>query len=152
MALPSQVVVDLTTWNTSQERSRLPSQVINRYAGYVDVMVYPDGTIAPVSVYSSLASFGLSSAFLHFWLAERGDLAAPSTLVSTAPYLPVSQGLAPTRLNGLELKGEYRLLTIFARTGQITTTANMPFDNPMKPASGAYNPSEPFMAAQQARD
>jgi hypothetical protein len=150
VALPTQVVVDLTTWNTTRERSRLPAQVVNRYTGYVDVLVYPNGTVAPATIYSSPASFGLSSAFIHFWLGERSDLVAPSTSVTSSPYLPLPQGLAPGRLNGLELKGEYRLVTVFTRTGQITTSANMLFDNPTTPANGtSYNPSLPFTAAQQ---
>jgi prepilin-type N-terminal cleavage/methylation domain-containing protein len=150
VALPTQVVIDLTSWNTTAERSRLPAQVINRYTGYVDVLVYPNGAVAPVTIYSSPASFGLASSFLHFWLGERSDLAAPSTLVTTSPYLPVPQGLAPTRFNGLELRGEYRLVTVFTRTGQLTTNENMPFDNPITPANGSsYNPNLPFTAAQQ---
>jgi prepilin-type N-terminal cleavage/methylation domain-containing protein len=150
VALPTQVVIDLTTWNTTAERSRLPAQVINRYTGYVDVLVYPNGAVAPVTIYSSPASFGLSSSFLHFWLGERSDLAAPSTSVTTSPYLPVPQGLAPSRFNGQELRGEYRLVTVFTRTGQITTNENMPFDNLTAPANGSsYNPNLPFIGAQQ---
>jgi prepilin-type N-terminal cleavage/methylation domain-containing protein len=151
VALPTQVVIDLTTWNTTRERSRLPAQALNRYSGYIDILVYPNGAVAPLTIYSSSASFGLSSSFIHFWLSERSDLAAPSTdsSVTSAPYLPVPKGLAPTRFNGMELNGEYRLVTVFARTGQITTNENMPFDNPAAPANGTYNASEPFTAAQQ---
>jgi len=150
VALPTQVVIDLTTWNTTAERSRLPAQVINRYTGYVDVLVYPNGPVAAVSIYSNPASFGMSGAFLHFWLGERSDLAAASTSVTSSPYLPLPQGVAPTRFNGLQLKGEYRLVTVFTRTGQITTNENMPFDNPAKPANGtSYNANLPFTAAQQ---
>ena len=112
VALPTQVVVDLTTWNSTRERSRLP---VNFYTGYVDILVNPDGSVVPTTVYSTPASFGLASAFLHFWLAERSDLAAPSSSATAAPLLPLPQGLAPTLFNGLELKGEYRLVTLFAR-------------------------------------
>jgi hypothetical protein len=114
MALPSQVVVDLTTWNTTRERSRLP---VNLYTGAVDIMVNPDGTVAPTTLYSTPSSVGLASAFLHFWLAERSDLAGPRSSSATAPLLPLPQGLAPTLLGGQDLKGEYRLVTVFARTG-----------------------------------
>ena len=152
VAFPSQVVVDLTTWSSTRERSRLP---VNTYTGYVEILVYPDGSVVPTTVYSSPASFGMGSAFLHFWLAERADLAAPSTSVTAAPYLPLPQGLATTRFNGLELKGEYRLVTVFTRTGQITTNENPPFDQPAVTtttttgSATAYNPNRPFQAAQQ---
>ena len=45
VALPTQVVVDLTTWKTTRERSRLP---VNPYTGYVDILVNPDGSVVPV--------------------------------------------------------------------------------------------------------
>ena len=151
VALPTQMVVDLTTWSSTRERSRLP---VNVHTGYVDIMVNPDGSLVPMTIYSTPASFGLGSAFLHFWLAERSDLAAPSPTVTAAPYLPLPQGLAPTRFNGLELKGENRLVTLFARTGQVTTNENPPFDTPVVTTTGtasttAYNPNLPFQGAQQ---
>jgi prepilin-type N-terminal cleavage/methylation domain-containing protein len=151
VVFPSQVVVDLTTWSSTRERSRLP---VNTYTGYVDILVNPDGSVVPTTVYSTPASFGLGSAFLHFWLAERADLAAPSASVTAAPYLPLPQGLAATRFNGLELKGEYRLVTVFTRTGQITTNESPPFDQlaATTTATGsatAYNPNLPFQGAQQ---
>jgi len=147
VALPSQVVIDLTTWGTTRERSRLP---VNSYTGYVDIVVNPDGSVVPTTVYSSPASFGLSSAFLHFWLAERGDLAGPNPAATAAPFLPIQQAIAPARQGGLPLKGEYRLVTIFSRTGHMSTNENVPFDNPAAPATGkSYNPNLPFLAAQQ---
>jgi hypothetical protein len=146
MALPTQVVVDLTTWNTTQERSRLP---VNPYTGSVDIMVQPDGSVATTTLYSTQSSVGLASAFLHFWLAERSDVAAPRAS-TTAPLLPLPQGLAPTLLGGQELRGEYRLVTVFARTGLITTNENPPFDTPSSSSNGnSYNPSVPFLQAQQ---
>jgi hypothetical protein len=146
MALPTNVVVDLTTWSTTRERSRLP---VNAYTGAVDIMVQPDGTVVPTTLYSTPSSVGLASAFLHFWLAERSDLAQPRAS-TTAPLLPLPQGLAPTLLAGQELKGEYRLVTVFARTGLITTNENPPFDTPSTGPNGtSYNPSLPFIQAQQ---
>ena len=137
----------MTTWKTTRERSRLP---VNTYAGYVDILVNPDGSVWPSNVYSGPASFGLTSAFYHFWLAERGDLIAPSSSAGTAPLLPLPQGFAPTLFHGIELKGEYRLVTLFTRTGNITTNENPTFDNPSAPTTGStYNPNLPFLPAQQ---
>ena len=129
VALPTQVVVDLTTWGSTRERSRLP---VNAYAGYVDILVNPDGSVVPTTVYATSASFGLGSAFLHFWLAERSDLAAPSASVSAAPFLPLPQGLAPTHASVMasSSRGSIAWSPRFsARTGQVTMPArNPPFE------------------------
>jgi prepilin-type N-terminal cleavage/methylation domain-containing protein len=154
--LPTNVVIDLSTWgyptltNPSQERSRLP---VNEYTGYVDILVYPNGTVVPSTIYSSPASVTMSGAFLHFWLAERSDVYAPSlsiTGATTPPYLPLPQGQAPNLFNGAAIKGEYRLVTVFTRTGNITTLDMVPFDNPAAPANTtSYNWNLPFIQAQQ---
>ena len=57
-------------------------------------------------------------------------------------------GLAPTLFGGQELKGEFRLVTVFARTGLITTNEYPPFDTPATGPSGtSYNPNVPFLQA-----
>jgi hypothetical protein len=104
-------VVDTTTCALTRERSRLP---VDPWTGYVDVLLNPDGTVVPTTLYSTPASFGLDGAFFHFWLSERGDVAVP--LVTP--------------------KGEWRLVTLFTRTGQITVS-----ENP--------DPARPFTSAQQ---
>jgi hypothetical protein len=168
VALPSNVVIDLTTWgypyatqnnaslSPSLERSRLP---VNEFSGYVDILVYPNGTVVPTTIYSTPSSFGLSGSFFHFWLAERSDVTAPSQNALSAnssppgapPYLPLPQGIAPTLFNGREIKGEYRLVTLFTRTGQITNNDNVPFDNPYVAQQNnvPYNVNLPFLQAQQ---
>ncbi len=156
VALPSNVVIDLTTWATTHERSRFPlppangvgtSQVINPESGSVDILVNPDGTVVPSTVYSSPSSFGLNGAFLHFWLAERSDVTAPSA--GTYSTLPLPAGLAPTNFaTGAELKGEYSLVTVYSRTGQILVNTPPRFDIP-NPQTGAYNLNVPFIDAQQ---
>ncbi len=147
VTFPSQVVVDLTTWKTTRERSRLP---VNNYTGYVDILVNPDGSVVPTTLYSTPASFGMTSAFYHFWLAERSDLASPRSSATAAPLLPLPQSLAPTLFDGLAIKGEYRLVTLFTRTGHITTNENPAFDDPTAPATGPlYNASLPFLPAQR---
>ena len=160
LALPSNVVIDLTTWATTHERSRFPlpptangvgSQVINPESGSVDILVNPDGTVVPSTVYSSPSSFGLNGAFLHFWLAERSDVTAPALGTSSYWTLPLPAGLAPTNFaTGAELKGEYSLVTVYSRTGQILVNSPPRFDNPSNPANGHfYNLNIPFVEAQQ---
>src|SRR5262249_37989313 len=99
ISLPTNVVIDLTSWNNAiQERSQFPIGVINQFTGYVDILLNPNGTVVPTTLYSAPASFGMSSAFFHFWLAERSDVAAIQVdatnnqvpLVTGQPvYLPV---------------------------------------------------------------
>jgi prepilin-type N-terminal cleavage/methylation domain-containing protein len=157
--LPTNVVVDLTTWgypstNPSLERSRLP---VNPFTGYVDVMVNANGSVVLSLLYSTPAAAGLSSSFLHFWLAERSDVYAPTNnSVSTAapylpPFLPLPQGTAPGAFSGAEIKGEYRLVTLFTRNGQVTTNETVPFDPSAATDFGTatYNTSYPFIQAQQ---
>ncbi len=117
--LPSNVVVDLTTWGSTRERSRLP---VDPVTGTVDVCVRPGGQVVGTSVYSTQSSVGLDGAFYHFWLAERADVGAPVGTV--APTLST-----PT--------GNSWLVTLFARTGNVSGT-----DNPGVLAN-------PFAAAQQ---
>ena len=89
----------------------------------MDILLNPNGTVVPTTEYSSPSSFGMDSAFYHFWLAERGDLFDPVANPGVPYLLPhgaratvVSHSNDPgeTRF----LKGERRLLTLFTRTGQ----------------------------------
>jgi len=155
--LPTNVVIDMSTWgypnlgSPSQERSRLP---VNQYTGYVDIMVYPNGSVVPTTIYSTPSSVSMSGSFLHFWLAERSDVYPPSSnppIANSPPYLPVPLGIAPTAFNGAAIKGEYRLVTLFTRTGQILTNEMVPFDSPALAAQQkrAYNYNLPFIQAQQ---
>ena len=50
VALPSHMVIDATTdLATTRERSRLP---VNPYTGYADIVINPDGTVVPQTIYS----------------------------------------------------------------------------------------------------
>ena len=78
----------------SSERSQFPLGVINPYTGYVDILLYPNGSVVPTTIYSTPSSFGMSGAFFHFWLAERSDVVAmqfdngvPVQLVQTSRFI-----------------------------------------------------------------
>jgi prepilin-type N-terminal cleavage/methylation domain-containing protein len=165
VSLPSNVVIDMTTWgNAFQERSQLPPGVINPFTGYVDILLYPNGTVVPTTIYSTPSSFRLTGAFIHLWLAERSDVAPiridqNGTAIPQVPgqpvFLPVGaikqQLIQPASLyTGQSLKGEYRIVTLFTRSGQITTSDDVQFDNPMNPANGStYNPGFTFLGVEQ---
>ncbi len=165
LSLPTNVVIDLTSWgNAFQERSRLPWGVINPFTGYVDILLYPNGTVVPTTIYSAPSSFGMANAFFHLWLAERSDVVAikldqngnATPLVTGQPvYLPVgtiNQTLIQpkTPYTGPSLQGEYRIVTLFTHTGQITTSDDVQFDNPLTPANGTtYNPGYPFLPVER---
>ena len=49
--------------------------------------------------------------------------------------------MASTPYTGPKLQGEYRIVSLFTRTGQVTTSDNVQFDNPVNPVQRAiYNP------------
>jgi hypothetical protein len=142
--LPSNVVVDLTSWEPpsgyAPERSRLP---VDPSSGYVDILLYPNGTVVPTTEYSSPSSFGMGSTFYHFWLAERGDLFDPLAQAGVPYLLPMVAGTPnyPSPGDTRVLKGERRLMTLYARTGQLITNQVETFDG--------LNPSLPFLLPQQ---
>jgi hypothetical protein len=143
--LPSNVVIDLTTAlpGSTQERSRLP---LDPYAGYVDILVYPNGSIAASTLYSSPSAFGMNSSFYHFWLAERSDVVAP--IGTVAPSLPLGTVTSSTSVppyTGPTIKGQYYLLTLFARTGNVTALDSPAFSNP----NGTYFAGLPYVPSQQ---
>jgi hypothetical protein len=95
-------------------RSRLP---VDPRTGAVDLLIQPDGTAAPSLPYGVPASLGMGDAFDHFALVNRTDI------VAAADPMP-----AP--------KGDWSILTLLRRTGQIVVT-----DNP--------DPADPYSSAQQ---
>jgi len=167
IGLPSDVVIDMTTWNapfsvTSQgnpaptlpERSRLP---VDPITGFVDVMIAPNGQVLQAGPNSSAAT---PLPFYHFWVCEREDVFDPlwgitATRVPIAnpnyfsnpsvPYLLPMPAGTPSypSLGDKNLKGERRLVTVFTRTGQITTTSVENFSG--------NNTSLPYYAAQSGQ-
>jgi prepilin-type N-terminal cleavage/methylation domain-containing protein len=146
VALPSSVVIDLTTWSTTAERSRLP---VNLYTGYVDVLLNPDGTAVPTTIYSSPSTIGLTGSFLHFWLADRGDVMAPVTGlgISTLPMPIGTAGYTATAV----VKSGQALITLNAKTGRVTTTENPKFDGVLDSTNLRYGIETPFLAAKQGQ-
>ncbi len=165
--LPSNIVIDLTTWNAAyfnanfsastgvsyvSERSRLP---VDPTTGYVDILLYPNGTVVPTTEYSSPASFGMDSSFYHFWLSERVDLFDPLAHQGVPYLLPMVPGSSyatayPSTNDPLgtrALTGERRLMTLYTRTGQMVTNNVETFDaTPIPPGPG---PNFPFLGPQQ---
>ncbi len=138
VALPQGVVVDLTTWNTTLERSRLP---IDPFTGFVDIMIYPNGQVViPGPGQGSLPTAGnaLSSMpFYHFWIAERDDVFDAQG--TTFPALPMPAA-TPGYAGAVNLKGDRRLVTLFTRTGQVVTNEIENFN--------AADRNTPYYAAQ----
>lgn len=119
--LPSNVVIDMTTWNTTQERSRLP---IDPYSGNVDIMFAPDGHVLALNATANPAPQFLP--YYHFWVADIEDVQEPRG--TTYPSLPVDadeimSGSGYSRQTMGTLEGERRLLTINTKTGSIVSNA-----------------------------
>ncbi len=99
VTLPTNMVVDLSGWGLSpQPRSRLP---VNPYNGAVDILVYPNGTVVLNTIYSTPAINSMNSAFIHFWLAERTDVASPVQTPQGSNWL-ITVALGSGRLSSLE--------------------------------------------------
>jgi prepilin-type N-terminal cleavage/methylation domain-containing protein len=110
VALPTNVVIDASSWATTRSRSRLP---VDPVSGVMEILVFPNGSVVPTTRYGVPASVGMGGAFLHFWLAERADVATP----------PVA-----------EPAGEYSLVTVTARTGRVSSASNPAPVDPFSPA------------------
>jgi prepilin-type N-terminal cleavage/methylation domain-containing protein len=178
VSLPTNVVIDLTMlvgslppspagvqtqpiWQFS-ERSQFPNGVINPFTGSVDILLNTNGSVVPTTLYSTPSSFGMSG-FFHFWLAERSDVNAvtfangvPQPLVPNQNvYLPIGNIKQQLTVPNspwpfASLQGEYRIVSLFTRTGQVTTNDNVEFDNPLNPINAPnYNPLYPFLATEQ---
>ena len=129
------------------ERSRLP---VNPFNGYVDIMLDQTGRVvspgAGTGTSGANANSPLASLpFYHFWIADREDVVAPLFDTSTTQgvaypnpnpdqyaspahvnLLPLAQGTLDSAGNpygGPYLKGERRLVTLFAKTGQIVSNS-----------------------------
>lgn len=107
-SLPTNVVIDATTWAGTRSRSRLP---VDPSTGAVEIMVGANGAVQSSTRYGVPTAFGMDSAFLHFWLAERADVAT---------------GLAPA--------GEWNVVTVTARSGRVSSASN---PDPADPFSAA---------------
>ena len=125
----------------------------------MDILLYPNGTVVPTTEYSSPSSFGMNSAFYHFWLAERGDLFDPVANTGIPYLLPdgarqhlcrrYSLSLHPTppiRWAPVELKGERRLMTLLHpdRADFVTNQVETFDATPIPPGPG---PNYPFLGA-----
>jgi prepilin-type N-terminal cleavage/methylation domain-containing protein len=159
--LPSGVVIDATTWASTQERSRLP---INQFTGQVDLLINPDGSVVPTTLYSSPSSIGMAGAFYHFWLSERSDLQAATGTM--APMLPIGtiepqlvevgtnvvSNIATATYSGPVVKGNMFLLSLSSRSGRVASR-EPGFDDPAGPLAGAghYSASMPFLINMQSQ-
>jgi len=148
--LPGGVVIDATTSVMpsgivpTNERSRLP---IDPNSLFVDFMVNADGQVVPQTIYSTPITF--NEPFFHFWLTDRSDVVEP-IVNTTIPYtLPMPTGTNgypnSNDTSGRKLSGERRLVTVFSKSGLITTDTIENFD-----ASGSIgvNAMTPFFDAQ----
>jgi hypothetical protein len=143
IGLPSSVVIDLSTWGTTRERSRLP---VNCLSGEVDIMITPRGEVVPTTMYSTPACSRMQDAYIHFWIGDRSDIFDPKT--GSSPELPLPQGLLAAP-DGRELKGEISILSLNTRTGFITTSTPASFDV-ANAGTAADNANLPFLGIAHA--
>lgn len=163
--LPAGMVIDATTWNSTRERSRIP---VHGGSLQCDIMVNPSGLYIPTTEYSSPTSAS-TLPFLHFWLTSVDDVHPIGTLKTAAgvpivaataaqPYLlPMSSDTPgyPAIAGSPVLKGDRRLVTMFAQSGLVTTSTieTIPSPNAYQPGEGfsVADVGNPFKKAQQGQ-
>lgn len=170
--LPAGMVIDATTWNSTRERSRIPIQPGSLYS---DIMVNPSGLYIPTTQYSTPTSVD-TLPFIHFWVTDTTDVfprgavwgmtgalpnhnaSDPGTGVDD-PYvyyeLPMTSDTPgyPPVATAPVLKGDRRLITMFAQSGLIVTNTveTIPAPSVVLPGEG-FNISSvnnPFLKAQR---
>jgi prepilin-type N-terminal cleavage/methylation domain-containing protein len=107
VALPSSIVLDLSAWQTTRDRTRA---AVSPWAGTVDLVMRTDGQLVIDSPYGVPSSIGMNGSFVHLWLADRSDI-------------PVS-GVGPLP----PPKEDARLISV-SRSGRISVLEVSP-DNP----------------------
>ena len=165
--LPSNIVIDATTLGTTNERTRVPPPALNPFTGVVDIMINPDGSILPTTLYSSPSSVSMNGAFYHLWIAERSDVVA--AVGTTVPTLPIGriagvwifppglepfQGGVPSPYSGPVMKsGQYFVISLSAKTGATITVEQPQFDNPQTPISIPFGLGyQPNLQYQEGQD
>ncbi len=168
LPLPTGIVIDLTTWDSLPpfvpERSRLP---VDPYTLFVDVLMSPNGSVLELSANANPAPRA-DLPYYHFWLTDAdgvADLLIPPivdqpsgvafrlpmpsgtnsdpSIFDTNTGLPFNLPYSGYVTNGTVLKGNRRLVSLNARTGQIITTSPEQF--------ATNNPGEPYEAAIAGR-
>jgi prepilin-type N-terminal cleavage/methylation domain-containing protein len=150
VSLPAGAVIDLTTWDSTRERSRLP---IDPNSGFVDIMLNQSGQVVPTTAYSNPGSISMDSAFYHFWISDRTDVYAPGITGATIPTLPIpppsSTAIVYTGINTV-LKKERQLVTLYTRSGHIVTNSieNFDYANAYGISKTPYDVNLPYDEAQ----
>ena len=149
LTLPQGVVIDMTTWSVTGERSRLP---VDPATGQVDILIAPNGQLVQ-SIAGPIEPIPPSYPFFHFWLTDIADVREPIDQTGAGvPYLlPMPDGTPgypmANDVSDRKLEANRRLVSINTRTGQIVTTTVENFnisDIGMNPAAI----DRPFLDAQ----
>ena len=149
---PSTVTIPTNMPFPSKERSRLP---VNPYNGYVNIIPGSRRFGAPDHKFqfSDLFRHGASPLPLlvggaaglerHYDRQQR----CPAAVGGGRRLLSADRtaGRYPSRAIPRTLKGEYSVVTLFTRTGQVITNFNPQFLN----SAGGYHPANPFIPAEQ---
>ena len=136
--LPSDVVIDATSWGISNERTRVPIAAFNKYSGSIDVLVNPDGSVIPVTGYSAPTSLTMDGAFFHFWLAERSDV---------YPVPTDSKGNIQTLMSSFGVTGNYPFYLPMPLGSDIARNSGAAVPNPYD-ALVAANPALPYLKGE----
>jgi prepilin-type N-terminal cleavage/methylation domain-containing protein len=128
IVLPGGMMIDMTTWDSTAERSRLP---VDPRTGTIDIMIAPNGQLVQ-TVGGKLVPYPPGVPFIHFWLADSDGIVEPQAQTSVPYRLPMPEETPAYPVAGdtlgRKLIGNHRLVSVNTRTGQITSTAVDQFD------------------------
>ncbi len=97
VSLAGGATIDLSTWDTTHERSRLP---VDAYSGAVDILINQAGQVIPNTYYSTPSSVQMAAAFYHFWITDReGCLHIGHEHATSRVQLPLASNLQQLRGN-----------------------------------------------------
>ena len=99
VSLPSDVVIDASSWGLTNERTRVPNPAFNQFSGIIEIMINPDGSVVPTTIYSSpvfiangggLLSLLAGGARRHLSAGLYGQLTASTLPPSWSRAIPSS--------------------------------------------------------------
>jgi hypothetical protein len=108
--LPGGVVVDLTTWGTTRERSRC---IVDPVTGSADVLVDRFGVPAWDTIHATAGPVGFASRYVHLWVCGTSDLRDPDATADSGTCR------LPTPASGV--LGDVRIVTV-ASSGNVAVT------------------------------
>jgi prepilin-type N-terminal cleavage/methylation domain-containing protein len=143
--LPASVVVDLSSWGSTKERSRVN---VDPFTGYVDLMFTPGGQVTYSLPWGVPSSLGLAQSVSALWLCERTDI--HDLLISPPGWfsLPMAADAAGYPA-GLPVLTGYHRVIVLRSSGHSQTVEPSGWNPAGIGTAGVADPMAPYRSAVQ---